>query len=463
MAADKGLLRKLPKVDDLLKAAGGLIARYPRRYVLDAIRSTIEARRADILAGNKVDLSPDAIMPEVEAAVEGMWALSLVPVINATGIVIHTNLGRSPLSEAAIENVVRASRGYSNLEYDIERGERGERYSHITRLLQETTGAEDGIAVNNNAAAVLVCLSALARGREVVVSRGELVEIGGSFRIPDVMAQSGAVLREVGSTNKTHLGDYERAVNENTALILKVHQSNYRITGFTSEVSIPELVALGARNGIPVMHDLGSGCLIELAGHGMPGEPSVREVVKCCPDKSGPDIVTFSGDKLLGGPQAGLIVGAKRYIDGIRRHPLLRAVRIDKLTLAALEATLRAYIDEDAALREIPALRMLLEPSESVRLRAQKLSRMLKGVAARVVEDETYSGGGALPMQKVRSWAVAIPPEGGLSVNALELKLRTGEPHVIARISGDALLLNMRTVPDAELAPLAARVREALG
>ena len=285
MAADKGLLRKLPKVDDVLKAAGVLVENYPRRYVLDAIRSTIEARRADILSGNTVKLSVDAILPEVEAKVEAMWALSLRPLINATGIVIHTNLGRSPLSEAAIDNVVRAAAGIRTSNTSLSAASAASATATSPACF-ETTGAEDGIAVNNNAAAVLVCLSALARGREVVVSRGELVEIGGSFRIPDVMAQSGAILREVGSTNKTHLRDYERAINENTALILKVHQSNYRITGFTSEVSIAELAELGARNGIPVMHDLGSGSLIELASHGMPGEPSVREVVKSGPGYS---------------------------------------------------------------------------------------------------------------------------------------------------------------------------------
>lgn len=460
MPVDKELLRKLPKVDDALKAAEarGLYARFPRRYIVETLREAIERRRSSLLMGHTVDISLEAVLPEAELELTRICAPSLRPIINATGIVMHTNLGRSGLSQDAINNIMAVARGYSNLEYELDRAARGERYSHITRLLKETTGAEDGIAVNNNAAAVIVCLAALATGREVIVSRGELVEIGGSFRIPEVMAQSGAILKEVGSTNKTHLRDYERAISENTSLILKVHQSNYRITGFTSEVSIEELCALGRKTGVPVMHDLGSGCLIDLASHGIHGEPSVRQVVQ-----AGPDIVTFSGDKLLGGPQAGLIVGSRRFIDGIRRHPLLRALRIDKLTLAALEATLRAYIDEQAALRDIPTLRMLLEPAASVAARARKLARLIKGVAAtvNVVADATYSGGGALPMQQIPSWAVSVVPLN-ISVNTLETKLRTEPPHIIAHIRDASLLLNLRSVSEHEVAPIASKLKETL-
>lgn len=465
MAVDRELLRELPKVDDLLKSDRGLawLAAYPRRYVLDAVRAVIEGRRSEILLGKSVGVSMDELAPGIETMIKGLCAPSLRPVINATGIVVHTNLGRSALSESAIQNVVEVARGYSNLEYEIDRGARGERYSHITRLLCETTGAEDGLAVNNNAAAVLVAISALARGREVIVSRGELVEIGGSFRIPDVMAQSGAILREVGTTNKTHLRDYEEAISEKTALILKVHQSNYRITGFTEEVPVEELVALGRECNVPVMHDLGSGCLVDLGARaGIHGEPTVRQAVK-----AGPVVLTFSGDKLLGGPQAGIIVGSRGYLEPIRKHPLLRALRIDKLTLAALEATLRAYIDEDTAIGVIPTLKMLLEPTESVKKRAQRLAAMLNkcissSAIVRVIEDETYSGGGALPMQKIKSYSVSILPAAAISVNALEERLRLGAPHVIARINGDALLLNLRTVPDSELKALAMRVCEAL-
>lgn len=460
--AHKELLKALPSVDEVLRSpeGEGWLARYPRRYVLDAVRRAIEGRRKMIVEGGEAGLSMAELSPEVEADLRALSSLSLRPVINATGIVIHTNLGRSALSESALENIQNVARGYSNLEYDLAAGKRGKRYSHIKRLLREVTGAEDGIAVNNNAGAVLLCLSAMAKGREVVVSRGELVEIGGSFRVPDVMAQSGAVLREVGATNKTHLRDYEAAIHDNTALIMKVHQSNYRITGFTQDVPLGELVALGGRRGVPVMYDMGSGCLVDLRPHGIHTEPSVQETVR-----QGPDVVTFSGDKLLGGPQAGVIVGRKSSIELLQKHPLLRALRIDKLTLAALEATLMEYIDPEQAREHVPTLRMLLEPSARVRKRARKIAGLIKNeameVEAKVVEDAAFSGGGALPEHALKTYAVAIT-HGGLSPNALEERLRLGNPPVVARIKEGALLLDARTVSDREVNTLAGCVLAAV-
>jgi L-seryl-tRNA(Ser) seleniumtransferase len=458
----KALLKKLPSVDEVLKSpeVEHWLERYPRRYVLQAVRETIEGRRKLILKGKKTDVSIPGMKADIEGAVRRLSSLSLRPLINATGIVIHTNLGRSPLSEHALENIERAAAGYSTLEYDLAEGKRGKRYAHIKRLLREVTGAEDGIAVNNNAGAVLVALSTLARGREVVVSRGELIEIGGSFRIPDVMAQSGAVLKEVGATNKTHPGDYEKAINEHTALLLKVHWSNYRITGFTSDVSIEELVSIGRKHNLPAMYDLGSGCLIDLKPIGIHTEPTVQETVK-----AGVDILTFSGDKLLGGPQAGIIVGKSRYIKMLQENPLLRAVRIDKLTLAALEATLMRYIDPERAKREIPTLRMLLEKPESVRRRAGKIAAKLKdmkSIEIKIVEDSAFSGGGALPEHELKTYAVAVRSKR-LSASRLEERLRLGDPPVIARIKEDTLLLDARTVGDGEIKALSECVRAALG
>jgi L-seryl-tRNA(Ser) seleniumtransferase len=458
----KALLKKLPSVDEVLKSpeVEHWLERYPRRYVLQAVRETIEGRRKLILKGKKTDVSIPGMKADIEGAVRRLSSLSLRPLINATGIVIHTNLGRSPLSEHALENIERAAAGYSTLEYDLAEGKRGKRYAHIKRLLREVTGAEDGIAVNNNAGAVLVALSTLARGREVVVSRGELIEIGGSFRIPDVMAQSGAVLKEVGATNKTHPGDYEKAINEHTALLLKVHWSNYRITGFTSDVSIEELVSIGRKHNLPAMYDLGSGCLIDLKPLGIHTEPTVQETVK-----AGVDILTFSGDKLLGGPQAGIIVGKSRYIKMLQENPLLRAVRIDKLTLAALEATLMRYIDPERAKREIPTLRMLLEKPESVRRRAGKIAAKLKdmkSIEIKIVEDSAFSGGGALPEHELKTYAVAVRSKR-LSASRLEERLRLGDPPVIARIKEDTLLLDARTVGDGEIKALSECVRAALG
>jgi L-seryl-tRNA(Ser) seleniumtransferase len=377
-------------------------------------------------------------------------------------VVLHTNLGRSVLSQESIAHVAAIAGAYSNLEYELEEGVRGKRYSHIRESLREVTGAEDGIIVNNNAAAVLVCLSALARGKEVIVSRGELVEIGGSFRIPDVMASSGAVLKEVGTTNKTHSFDYERALSDNSALLLKVHQSNFRMRGFTSDVSIEELAELGRKLDLPIMYDLGSGCLIDLKPYGIHIEPTVQEVVK-----AGADIVTFSGDKLLGGPQAGVIVGRRKHIEKIEKSPLMRAVRIDKMTLAAFEATLKLYGDEDIAKEKIPTLAMLLQEPVKIQVRAKKIAKsLMRAISADsarigVIGDVSQAGGGALAEVPFETFAVALVPLK-ISVNELEAMLRAGKPPVVSRIKDGQLLLDARTIQDCDIGRLIQTVASSL-
>jgi len=357
--------------------------------------------------------------------------------------------------------MIDVSGTYSNLEYDLDLGERGDRYSHVEGLLCRLSGAESGLVVNNNAAAVLLVLNAMAEGKEVIVSRGELVEIGGAFRIPDVMKRSGALLKEVGTTNRTHLSDYEKAVGSQTALLLKVHTSNFRIMGFTSSVSLQELVQLGKQHDIPVMEDLGSGCLLDLTPYGLEKEPTVPEVIK-----ASVDVVTFSGDKLLGGPQAGIILGKKKFIDPIKVNPLTRALRIDKLTLTALESTLLFYLDEKRAMREIPTLRMLSLDRSKLKGRGRRLLRRLSGVPQGgtefiLKEDISQVGGGAYPLQELPTMVVAVKPRN-LSVNRLQENLRRGDPPIISRISRDELILDMRTVFDDEIPLLAAGIEKAL-
>lgn len=458
------LLASLPSVDEILKSDKGLEWQetFPRRYVLKAIREIIEEKRQAILRDELKEISPESLLPDIQNRIERLSSFSLKPVINATGVVIHTNLGRSVLSEEILENVKKVACGYSNLEYDLEKGERGKRYSHIQRLLNEITGAESSLIVNNNAAAVFVCLSALAKGKEVIVSRGELVEIGGSFRVPDVMASSGAILKEVGTTNKTHLYDYESAINENTALLLKVHQSNFRTIGFTKQIEIDELVTLGRKHNIPVMFDLGSGCLIDLKPYGVHIEPTVQDIVK-----SGCDIVTFSCDKLLGGPQGGVIVGKTELIEKIAKNPLMRAVRIDKLTLSAFEAVLMHYLDEEKAKKEIPTLKMLLQDVNEIKDRAKRIAMRLRREVKEdianieVIADSSQSGGGALPEIEFKTYVVAIKPKK-LSVNKLEERLRHGNPPIIARIKEDALIIDARTVRNREIEVLVKGIEGAL-
>ncbi len=454
----KELLRQLPSIDDVLKENRTLawLETYPKTLVLEAIRTAVEKqRKAIIQSTGKGAKAPSlsAILNDTEVILHELSEPSLRPVINATGVVVHTNLGRSILSEKALQRIAEISRSYSNLEYDIPAGERGKRHVHIESILTRLTGAEAATAVNNNAAAVLLCLNTLARGREVIVSRGELVEIGGSFRVPDVMERSGAVLREVGTTNKTHLKDYEKAISDQTSLILKVHTSNYKIVGFTKEVSPEELSRLGKKHNVPVMWDLGSGSFIDLSTYGAGSEPTVQEAVD-----SGVDVLTFSGDKLLGGPQAGLILGRKSYLDPIRSNPLARALRIDKLTLAALDATLAQYLDKDKALREIPTLWMLTQPLSEIERKALLLKKGLQDIhdeelSVLIQDDRSQSGGGALPTGNFPTKTVCIR-HTRMSANRLESSLRLGRPHIIARIKEGMVVFDPRTLNDEEISKI---------
>lgn len=411
-----------------------------------------ECREA-ILAGkplSKGDLSREVLLPLYRALLSRKVTSNFRRVVNATGVVVHTNLGRSLLPAEAMEVIDQVGACYSNLEFNLATGKRGSRYSLVEELLCELTGAEAALVVNNNAAAVMLVLETLAAGREVIVSRGQLVEIGGSFRIPDVMAKSGAKLIEVGATNRTHLKDYENAISEQTAMLLKVHTSNFRVIGFTSEVDLVELVELGRQRNLMVMEDLGSGSIIDLSRFGLAKEPTVREVVA-----AGVDVVTFSGDKLLGGPQAGLILGKKKIIDQVKKNPMNRALRIDKFTLAGLEAVLRLYFDEEKALRRVPTLAMLTMPLGEIERRARRLLRRVKKpLASRCLvalhRTESRVGGGAMPEQGLPTAAVALQPTT-MTVNELEKALRSGRVPIIGRIEEERLVMDMRTVSDDEI------------
>ncbi len=428
-------LRDLPSVDELLRDAR--LAAEPRPLALAAARASLDRAREEIRAGHDPGDLPARVLAEVAA----VRAPGLRRVLNATGVLVHTNLGRAPLPAAAVEAALAAASGYSNLEYDLAEGARGSRQDHLAPLLRRLTGAEASLVVNNNAAAVLLALAALAEGREVLVSRGELIEIGDGFRIPDVLARSGARLREVGTTNRTRAADYEQAVGPETALILRVHQSNFRVVGFTALPDLPELVRIAQRAGLPLVDDLGSGALLDLEG-----EPTVAASLA-----AGADLVCFSGDKLLGGPQAGIIVGRADLVERLRRHPLQRALRADKLTLGALEGTLRLYLDPERAAREIPVLRMLAESPEAVRARAERLAAATGGA---VEETVARVGGGALPLAELPSYACAV--EEGLAE-----PLRTGQPPVVAVVRDDRCLLDCRTLTDAEASEVAAAVARA--
>jgi L-seryl-tRNA(Ser) seleniumtransferase len=449
-----------PQIADLLRT-------YPRTVVVDAVRNGLKRLRQQLL--DKKELTD---LEEEFFSFEHLYSLfrkeidlqvqpRLRHLINATGVVIHTNLGRSPLHPSALKHMIDIAKNYSNLEYDLDRGERGNRYTHVEGILCRLSGAESALVVNNNAGAVLLVLNTIAEGREVIVSRGELVEIGGAFRIPDVMRHSGASLREVGTTNRTYLSDYQKAIGSQTALLLKVHTSNFRVMGFTSDVSLQELVQLGRQHDLPVMNDLGSGCFVDLSQYGLEKEPTVQEAIK-----TGGDVVTFSGDKLLGGPQAGIILGKKNLLDLIKINPLTRALRIDKLTLAALESTLLLYLDEKRAMEEIPTLRMLSLDTGNLKRRGRRLLRRLsgmvdKGTQLTLREDVSQVGGGALPLQELPTMVLAVKPLD-LSVNELEENLRKGEPPIISRISKDELILDMRTVLDEEIPFLALGLEKAL-
>ncbi len=457
------LLRLLPAVDRLL-TAGPLLAlttTTPHGIIVAAARETLTAVREELLAGSHPDFGIDALAQRTARSVADKMLPSLRPVLNVSGTLLHTNLGRAPLSRAALAAVAAVGRGYSSLELDLESGKRGHRDSHIETLLCHLTGAEAATVVNNNAGAVLLALTALAHGREAIVSRGELVEVGGAFRIPEVMVSGGVRLVEVGATNKTRHADYTEAIGPETALLLKVHTSNYRIVGFTASVPATDLVALGAAHGLPVLEDLGSGMLLDLTPFGLPQEPTVADAVA-----AGIDVVTFSGDKLLGGPQAGLIVGKRAAIEKLRRHPLMRALRCDKQTLAALEATLRHYLDPAEALREIPTLRMLASPPAELKRRCLRLQRKLtprlgNRAAITIVAETATVGGGALPTVELPGFALAIQPHA-MSVDDLAARLRQGPLPVIGRIRDDRLLLNPRTLFPSEEADLVTALAAAL-
>ena len=446
----------LPGVDHVLEHAATMpfFANIPKTVMVNSIRETLKNLRDSILAAKRSiceeSLSEGRIIELVKAVAEKAMTLNLKNLVNATGVVVHTNLGRSLLPGEVIENIAVIAGRYSNLEYDLEAGKRGSRYSIIEDILCEISGAQAALVVNNNSGAVLLCLDAIARGKEVIVSRGELVEIGGSFRIPDVMAKSGSTLKEVGTTNRTHMEDYENAVNDNTALLLKVHRSNYSVIGFTAEVSLKELVELGNRHSTPVMEDLGSGTFIDFSKYGLVKEPTVQESVA-----AGADVVTFSGDKLLGGPQAGIIVGKKHLLEKVKKNPLARALRIDKLTLAALEATLCLYRDEAKAVRRIPTLRMLTMDINEIEQRASRLMEILKKMDPSrlridLVDLFSKAGGGALPLLELPSKCLRIQIEG-FSANTLETNMRKNSPPIIGRIENDGFIIDPRTLQDDDL------------
>jgi len=462
-------LRKIPSVDEILSRPeiAELLMTYPRVVVVEAIRTELGRLRTEILNEEKLSDLKDALFsferlyPLFQKEIELHTQPRLRRVINATGVVIHTNLGRSPLHPSAIQHLTDVARSYSNLEYSLDQGERGSRYTHVEGILCRLSGAESAIVVNNNAGAVLLALNTLGEGREVVVSRGELVEIGGAFRIPDVMKRSGALLKEVGTTNRTYVADYQKAIGPQTALLLKVHTSNFRVMGFTSEASLDELVQLGRQHHVPVMNDLGSGCLVDLGQYGLEKEPTVQDAVK-----TDVDVVTFSGDKLLGGPQAGIILGKKDFLDQIKVNPLTRALRIDKLTLAALESTLLLYLDEKRAMEEIPTLRMLKCDLAGLTKRGRLLLKRLpetikKKTKFSLKEESSQVGGGALPLQELPTIVLSLKPID-FSVNRLEENLRMVDPPIIARISKEELILDMRTVFDEEIPFLAAGLEKAL-
>lgn len=462
-------LRHLPSVSHLLDTGNvrELLARHPRAVVVGAIRRLLDRIRHDSALRGAV--------PAHDRAEWTSWLLERLPgeilsgeegsfrrLINATGVVIHTNLGRAPLPEEAVEAASEVAANYSNLEYDLETGGRSRRLAHVEEMLLALTGAESVHVVNNNAAAILLCLAGLARGREVIVSRGELVEIGGSFRIPDILSESGATLVEVGTTNRTRLSDYERAAGDRTALLLKVHRSNFRMSGFTEEVTGSALADLGRRIGVPVLEDLGSGAVFDFQAAGIPGTPTIRQALTL-----GPGLVTVSGDKLLGGPQAGIIAGRRELVDPLKRHPLSRALRMDKLCLAALSATLRLYADERRAAARVPVLAMMLEGEKTIRARAARLVRRVTRETARILPPGTeggfalslergtsFPGGGAMPEVGLPTTCVAVShPE--MDAEELDARLRGGGPPVVGRIGKGRYLLDLRTVRDREVGELA--------
>ncbi|SHJ82632.1 L-seryl-tRNA(Sec) selenium transferase [Paramaledivibacter caminithermalis] len=447
----KNLLVKLPKVDEILndKKIEELIKKFPRTTIVDSIRNKIDEIRKLILNTDeaefdKFEINIDSLVEDIIWDVEKRNQMSLRKVINATGVVLHTNLGRALISEKVIENLIDVASHYSTLEFDISSGKRGSRYSHVEEIICQLTGAEGALVVNNNAAAVLLVLNTIAPNKKVIVSRGQLVEIGGSFRVPEVMAQGGAILKEVGTTNKTHVFDYEDNIDEETAAILKVHTSNYKILGFTKEVDIEEMVLLGKKYDIPVIEDIGSGTLVDLSKYGLTYEPTVLESIS-----KGADIVTFSGDKLLGGPQAGIIVGKKKYIEKMKKNQLTRALRVDKMTLTALEATFRLYLDEKMALENIPTLKMLTMDIDEIKQKAEvlhrKIEQKIKTITAKIIPGYSQVGGGAMPLKDLPTYLISLNSKN-LSAKGLEELLRKNKFPIICRINDDKVLLDVRTI-----------------
>ncbi len=445
----QNLFRMIPKTDELLALADikALSAKHSHAVVLDCIRVTLDKLREDIKAGAVTEIDFDKIVERIKKLVDKETTPSLRTVVNGTGVILHTNLGRALLSYDAINAVVDVASCYNTLEYDAENGVRGSRYTHLESLICKICGCEAAMVVNNNAAAVMLILGAMTRGKEVPVSRGELVEIGGSFRVPEIMEQSGVILREVGSTNKTHIRDYENAINENTGALLKVHTSNFKIMGFTDSVSLEDMAEIAHRHGLPLIYDLGGGSFCDLSEIGIEGEPTVFECAK-----SGADIISFSGDKLLGGPQAGVIIGKKEYIDKMKKHPLTRAFRCDKLTIAALCATLNAYNDMEKAKRDIPTLRMIFMSKEEMERKARLLARKLKkieGLDVKVVDEEAQVGGGSVPSQMIFTKCVSVRSDK-MKTSEMEEKLRHLKRPIVTRVTKDRILFCQRTTKESD-------------
>lgn len=459
------LYRSIPKVDVLLENQDivTLIENHHRDVVVDVIREEIDKLRNFIKENDDVNLIEEKInnlIENIKISTEKVYSYNIKKVINGTGTILHTNLGRAIISKKHADYLSEVVTSYSNLEYNLEEGRRGERYSHFEKLICKITGAEAAMAVNNNAAAVMLVLSSMAAEREVIVSRGELVEVGGKFRIPDVMKSSNAHLVEIGTTNKTHLEDYEDAISENTGAFLKVHTSNFKILGFTESVSIEELCKLGREKDIPVIEDIGSGVLIDLSEYGLEYEPTVQDSIK-----AGVDVVSFSGDKLLGGPQAGIIVGKKKYIDKMKKNPLTRAFRIDKFTATILEMIFHEYLNEEDAIKNIPVLSLITKDLKEIEKNANALFNKIENLenVADINVEDTFSqiGGGSLPAERIKSKSVTIMPKN-ISTQSLEAKLRAGKNPVVGRISEEKLILDMRTVLEDEIDILAQKLIDIL-
>ena len=460
---DSNLLRKLPKVDDLLKAqpVADFSGELPHEVITDSVRKVLDRKRERILAGSEAFdesfVAYDNVVDEVVTVLNFCKINSLRRVINGTGVVLHTNLGRANLSKAAAAAVAAVADRYSTLEYDPETGKRGSRHTHVEEVIKKVTGAEAAMVVNNNAAATMICLATMGAGKEVIVSRGELVEIGGSFRVPEIMSQSGAILAEIGTTNKTKISDYEKRITENTGALLKVHTSNYKVIGFTEEATIAQLRELGDKYGLPVIYDMGSGLMVDLSEYGI-GEPTVVAALA-----DGADVVLFSGDKLLGGPQGGVIIGKKEYIDKMKSHPLARILRVDKMTLAAMEATFKAYYDTENAKKEIPVLAMLTRSKEELYDDAQKLASLInaKGIETEIIEVKDVVGGGSAPATVLRGYGVAVNTDK-MTSQELERQLRWDVLPIIARVNQDKVIFDVRTISCEEYEVIAERLEKIL-